>query len=75
MLDLLERPDTQKTDSDDSEHFAHYAEKAEVTEGYIMGTPVMAICGKIFVPSRDPEKLRVCPSCKEILDALFLPSE
>lgn len=75
MLDLLEDLETDTTDSDDSEHFAHYAEKAKVTEGYIMGTPVIALCGKVFVPFRNPEKLRVCPNCKEILDALFADSE
>jgi hypothetical protein len=75
MLDLLEKPDTQETDSDSSEHFAHYAEAAKVTEGYIMGTPVIALCGKIFIPHRNPEKLRVCQNCKEILDGLFLDSE
>ena len=71
--DLLERPDT--TNSDDSEDFAHYAEAAKVTEGYIMGTPVIALCGKVFVPFRDPEKLRICPICKEIADALYLNHE
>ncbi len=71
MQELLESPTTEKTDSDDSEHFAHYAEKAKVTEGYIMGTPVIALCGKVFVPFRDPEKLRICPKCKEIYDAVF----
>ena len=75
MLDLLERPDTQNTDTDDSEHFAHYAEKAKVTEGYIMGTSVIALCGKVFVPHRDPLKLRICPECKEIFDLLYLDSE
>jgi hypothetical protein len=71
--DLLERPDT--TDTDDSEDFAHYAESAKVTEGYIMGTPVVALCGKVFIPSRDPLKLRICPICKEIADALYLNRE
>ena len=71
--DLLERPDT--TNSDDSEDFAHYAEAAKVTEGYIMGTPVVALCGKVFIPSRDPFKLRICPNCKEIADALYLNCE
>lgn len=75
MLDLLETPKTQDTDSDDSNHFSHYAEKVSVTEGYVLGTPVMAICGKVFVPSRDPEKFPVCPVCKEIMDSLFLPNE
>lgn len=75
MLDVLEDVDVRPADSDDSNQFAHYADKAKVTEGYIMGTPVIALCGKVFIPSRDPEKLRVCPVCKEIVDALFLGNQ
>ena len=75
MQDLLEAPSTQETDSDDSNQFAHYTEKAKATEGYIMGTPVIALCGKVFVPHRDPLKLRICPECKEIFDLLYLDSE
>jgi hypothetical protein len=56
----------------DEENFAHYAESVSVTQGYVMGTPIIAVCGKIFVPSKDPEKLRICPICKEIAEALFL---
>jgi hypothetical protein len=71
--ELLDRTDT--TNTNDSEDFAHYAEAAKVTEGYIMGTPVIALCGKVFIPSKDPLKLRVCPICKEIADALYLNHE
>lgn len=70
--DVLEDANTDVKDGDNDEHFAHYAESASVTEGYIMGTPVIALCGAVFVPSRNPEKLRICPICKEIMDALFL---
>ncbi len=71
--DVLEDVNTDvKNDDNDDEQIAHYAESASVTEGYIMGTPVIAICGKVFVPSKNPERLRVCPICKEIMDALFL---
>lgn len=71
--DVLEDVNTDlKNDDNDEEQFAHYAESASVTEGYIMGTPVIALCGKVFVPSKNPERLRVCPICKEIMDALFL---
>jgi len=31
-----------------------------------MGTPVVALCGKVWVPSRDPQRFPVCPECKEI---------
>ena len=60
----LDRP--TKNDSDDAEQFAHYAEAAKVTEAYVMGTPVVALCGKVFIPSRDPEKLPICSRCKEL---------
>jgi hypothetical protein len=67
--DTLEKPDLDTTDQGE-ENFAHYTDAASATEGYIMGTPVTALCGKIFVPFRDPEKLKVCPECKEILDSI-----
>jgi hypothetical protein len=72
--DVLERTDLD-TQEGGEEKLAHYAESASVTEGYVMGTPVVAICGKVFIPSRNPERLRVCPICKEIMDLVFLPSE
>lgn len=33
-----------------------------------MGTPVVALCGKVWVPSRDPQRFPVCPECKDIWD-------
>jgi hypothetical protein len=71
---LLEKTkeNPQLEDEGDSKKFSHYAEKNEVTEGYVLGTPVLAICGKIFIPSRDPNKFPICPICKKIADSLFL---
>jgi Protein of unknown function (DUF3039) len=37
-----------------------------VVEGMVMGTPVKALCGKIWVPTRDPKRYSLCPTCKEI---------
>lgn len=55
--------------------YAHYADSVSVTEGYITGKPVLAICGKLFVPSRDPKKFPICPICEKIMEALLLDSE
>lgn len=71
---VLERP-KEETDTSNEENFAHYAEAAKVTEAYVLGTPIVALCGKTFIPHRNPEKLRVCPPCKAILDALYLTTE
>ena len=33
-------------------------------------TPVIALCGKVWVPGRDPQRFPVCPTCKEIYQGL-----
>ena len=44
--------------------------RQKLTEAMVMGTPVVALCGKVWVPSRDPQKYHVCPTCKEIWETL-----
>ena len=39
---------------------------AVVIEARIMGTPVEALCGFVWVPSRDPKQLPVCEECKSV---------
>lgn len=39
---------------------------AVVLEARIMGTPIEALCGFVWVPSRDPKQLPVCEKCKSI---------
>lgn len=54
------------TDDGDHDRFAHYARKADITRAAVEGTPVVAICGKVWVPSRDPSKYPICKTCAEI---------
>ncbi len=41
---------------------------AKVLEARINGTPVEALCGHVWVPSRDPKQLPMCQACKEIYE-------
>ncbi|MDR1791658.1 MAG: DUF3039 domain-containing protein [Propionibacteriaceae bacterium] len=54
----------------DHERFSHYVPKDKLTEALVMGTPVIALCGKVWVPSRNPDKFPVCPMCKEVFESL-----
>ncbi|MFC4053335.1 DUF3039 domain-containing protein [Actinomadura syzygii] len=63
------RPDLSHGDGD-HERFAHYVKKAKITESAVAGTPVIALCGKVWVPNRDPKKFPVCPECKEIYESM-----
>jgi hypothetical protein len=58
------------TGDGDHERFSHYVPKDKLTEAMVNGTPVIALCGKVWVPSRDPQKFPVCPTCKEIWDTM-----
>nr|WP_237690230.1 DUF3039 domain-containing protein [Nocardioides panacisoli] len=64
--DTLEDRRTVPTDNGDHERFSHYVEKDKLTDAMVNGTAVRALCGKMWVPSRAPEKFPVCPTCKEI---------
>jgi hypothetical protein len=80
--EILVRP-TPTTDDGDHERFTHivlegYTPKDgefvaldnSVVGGMINATPVKALCGKVWVPGRDPQKYPVCPTCKEIAQSL-----
>ena len=41
---------------------------AKVLEARIYGTPLEALCGHVWVPSRDPKQLPVCEDCKSIYE-------
>jgi hypothetical protein len=41
---------------------------AKVLEARIYGTPVEALCGFVWVPSRDPKQLPLCEKCKSIYE-------
>ena len=40
-----------------------------VVEGMVNGTAVKALCGKIWVPGRNPKRYPLCPTCKEIAES------
>lgn len=69
--ETIEDRRTQPSSGDgDHERFSHYVPKDKLTEAMINGTPVIALCGKVWVPSRDPQKFPVCPECKKIWESM-----
>ena len=64
--ELVEQP----VEPGDHERFAHYVRKEKVLESALTGEPVIALCGKVWVPGRDPDKFPICPACKEIYESL-----
>ena len=65
----------EEVEAGDHERFSHYVRKNKVMESAMSGEPVVALCGKVWVPGRDPKKFPVCPTCKEIYEGLRAPGD
>ena len=72
---VLERPETEeqtdRSDNGDADRFAHYVSRDRIAESKLTGRPVVALCGKIWVPKHDPSQYPVCPDCKRIYEEMM----
>ena len=46
---VLERTENAD-DTGDHDRFAHYVRKDKIVESAVTGTPVIALCGKVWIP-------------------------
>jgi hypothetical protein len=67
LEELLEK---EKLDDGDHDRYSHYVKKDKILTSALSGKPVIALCGKVWTPGRDPEKFPVCPTCKDIYEKL-----
>lgn len=67
-IETLTKPEHITTDDGDHERFAHWVigGNAAIVESMVTGNPVTALCGKVWVPSKNPERFPVCPDCDRI---------
>ncbi len=73
--DVLDRElekllEDELTEDGDHDRFAHYVKKEKIVESAVTGKPVRALCGKKWIPGRDPSKFPVCPDCQKIYERL-----
>jgi hypothetical protein len=67
---LVDERVEEQVEPGDHERFAHYVKKEKIVESAVMGAPVVALCGKVWIPNRDPGKFPVCPQCKAIFEGM-----
>lgn len=68
--ELEELIQKEQIEDGDHERFSHYVQKEKILQSALSGKPVIALCGKVWTPGRDPQKFPVCPTCKEIYEKL-----
>jgi Protein of unknown function (DUF3039) len=64
------RPDVAPPALDgDHERLAHIVyPKEKILEAAVTGTPVFALCGKVWVPNRNPDQYAVCQGCIDMFE-------
>ena len=80
---VLEQTTIPVTEDGDHERFTHIvlegfnvsedefvATGNSVVAGMVNATPVVALCGKTWVPGRDPARYPMCPTCKDIAQSM-----
>ena len=72
---VLERPEGETKLDDggngDADRCAHYVSRDRIAESKRTGRPVVALCGKVWVPKRDPSQFPVCPDCKRLYEEMM----
>lgn len=70
-IETITKPDTRLDDgSGDHDRFAHYVRKGDIVRANVEGVEVRALCGKKWIPDRDPSRYPICPTCGEIMGAI-----
>jgi hypothetical protein len=71
-LSTLDIENETRTSTNDGDHdrFSHYVRKEKIVESAVTGKPVIALCGKVWVPGRDPDKYPICPDCLKIYNKI-----
>lgn len=66
----IEQVVTQPTESGDHDTFRHYVKKHDLERAILDGIPATALCGKKWLPTKDPDRYPTCPECKDIWASL-----
>lgn len=62
--------ETAPAEPGDHDTFAHYVGKEALAKAIFDGVPCRALCGKMWLPTKDASRFPVCPECKERWDQM-----
>jgi len=66
--DLDAPPAVELTEGDEQPDAAHIVTQQDLIESQITGKAIRALCGKLWVPKRNPDDYPMCQACVEVLN-------
>lgn len=70
VLEHVQTTPAPVTSDGDHDLFAHYVSKKDLERATFEGIPATALCGKKWLPTKDPSRFPVCPECKAIYEQM-----
>lgn len=67
---VLDKTDVVPTDEGDHDLFSHYVRKDALEKAIFEGVPTLALCGKLWLPTKDAQRFPVCATCKDIYEQM-----
>ncbi|GAC1606326.1 MAG: hypothetical protein NVS3B21_36100 [Acidimicrobiales bacterium] len=67
--DLDRAPVLDETDADDTPDAAHIVTQRDLMHSQLTGEAIRALCGKMWVPKRNPDDFPICMACTDIFNA------
>lgn len=69
LPDLDAAPVVEAQEGDESPDAAHIVTQQDLMHSQITGQAIRALCGKMWVPKRNPDDFPLCQACVDILNA------
>ena len=73
LPDLDLSPVVELTEEDDDPDAAHIVTQKDLIHSQLTGKPIRALCGKLWVPKRNPDDYPMCQACIEVLNTFDPP--
>jgi hypothetical protein len=70
LPDLDAPPVIEFADGEDPPDAAHIVSQKDLIHSQITGQPIRALCGKLWVPKRNPDDYPLCSACVEIFNSV-----
>jgi len=68
-VDLDAPPVIELDESDEPPDAAHVVRQQDLIHSQITGEAIRALCGKLWVPKRNPDDYPICQACVDLLNA------
>ena len=69
ITDLDRAPVYEPSVGDDEPDAAHIVTQKDLMHSQLTGEAIRALCGKMWVPKRNPDEYPICQACVDILNA------